>query len=193
MKECSMKLTDAQLKLVESNIGLARSVAWKRLKDYARFGMDWDDVFSVACVGLMRAVRTFNPEKSRASTYLTYGCESELSNEMRKQHARFRSAFITVPIDEVCLRDRYGNELRIADTLVSNMPTPEEVMLMSCSQRQIQHVLKNDFPHREYLILLRYMNGATQRDIAHMFGCSQAHVSRTITRMRKRVKEELAA
>lgn len=193
MRECSMKLTDAQLKLVESNIGLARSVTWKRFRDYARFGMAWDDVFSVACVGLMRAVRTFNPEKSRASTYLTYGCESELSDEMRKQHARFRSAFTTVPIHDVCLRDRYGNELRIADTLVSNTPTPEEIMLTTCSQRQIQHVLRNDFTSKEYLILSRYMNGATQRDIAQMFGCSQAHVSRTIARMRKRVKEELAA
>lgn len=64
------RLTDFQRQLAESHIGLARRIAWKYLKACERLGMDWDDVFSIACMGLMRAVRTFDPEKSSAC----WGC-----------------------------------------------------------------------------------------------------------------------
>lgn len=192
MNEDTVRLTDSQRALVESNLGLARMVAWKNYKYYEQLGMDWDDVFSVACLGLMRAARTFNSEKSKASTYLTCGCKSELRMELRRQRARSRSAFATVSLQESYGR-RGATEQHIEDLLVSNDPLPEDAAIDAETEAHLRQVLKCMRGTKKGRALSLRVNGKTQPEIAQILGCSQSNVSRMLSSMRKLLMEEIAS
>lgn len=187
------RLTEEQRSLVEENIGLAKRIAWKYQTTCAQYGMEWDDVFSIACLGLMRAARSFDPSKSRAATYLTYGCETEVLQELRRQRAESRSAFATVSLQEVCGRDRQGHELRLEDTLPSDVPGTEEAALSACMETKIQAMLERKTTPMQKRVLMLRMSGLSQKEVAQKIGCSQTHVSRILSKIRRRVMEELAS
>lgn len=193
MVKSPTRLTDSQRALIESNVGLARSAAWKYFRSLARVGLDWDDVFSIACMGLMRAARTFNPERAKASTYLTYGCECELLMELRRQNAKARSAFTVISLDEARCQDRNGNNLFLKDSIVSREPSPEAVILERCSENQVWHMLegKNNAKHKQVLDLR--IRGLAQSEIACRLGYSQSYVSRILSKIKTRVEQELAS
>ena len=192
-KQEKERLTDAQRALVEANVGLAKRIAWKYHTVCAPYGMDWNDVFSTACLGLMRAARLFDPEKSRAATYLTYGCETEVLQELRRQRAESRSAYTTVSLQEVCGRDRQGHELYLEDTLPSDAPGTEEAALSACMEMKIQTMLECQTTPMQKRVLALRMSGLSQKEVAQRIGCSQTHVSRILSRIRSRVMEELAS
>lgn len=192
MDKAADRLTDSERALVESNIGLARRVAWKCFKNFARYGMDWDDVYSVCCLGLMRAARTFDPEKSKPSTYLAYGCKSELQMEMRRQRARSRSAFTTVSLQETLGHSRYGTEQHIEEMLVSSDPIPEDAVIGAETEAHLKRVIQSMRGTKKGRALTLKANGKTQPEIARILGCSQPQVSRMLSSMRKLMMEELA-
>lgn len=187
------RLTDAQRTLVEENIGLAKRIAWKYCALCAQYGMDWNDVFSIACLGLMRASRSFDPERSRPSTYLTFCCETEVLQELRRQRSKSRNAFRTVSMQEVCGRNRRGDELYIEDMLVSGEPTPEDAVLDRCLEERVQSALEHKTTPKQKRVLSLRMQGLSQNEIARTVGCSQTHVSRIMSQIRRRVMEEIVS
>lgn len=187
------RLTDAQRTLVEENIGLAKRIAWKYHAVCAPYGMDWNDVFSIACLGLMRAARSFDPEKSRPATYLTFGCETEVLMELRRHRRVARSAFMTVSLQEICGYDRQGHEMHIEDTLKSDAPTPEDAAVDACVEELVQLMLAHKATPKQKRVLFLRMNGLSQKEIAQTLGCSQAWVSRILSKLRRYVTKELAS
>lgn len=195
MLEETKKLTPEQQSLIESNIGIARMAAWKYHKICKQYGMEWDDVFSIACMGLMKAARSFDPARSKPSTYLSYGCETALLMELRRCRSVSRSTFKTVSIESVMYREENhgSSELTFADTLKSDEPTPEATVMFKISTAQAWKTIKTSTSRTQRCMLLLRMNGMKQSDIAMKLGCSQAHVSRTLARIRGCVTEALAS
>lgn len=187
------RLTDEQRALVEANIGLAAMVAWKYRTSCAQYGMDWDDVFSIACLGLMRAARSFNPEVSKPSTYLTIGCETAVCEELRKHKTKSRSTYLTISIEDVLCVDGQGHELTLADVLKSEEPTIEETVLSRLAVEQLPTVLGARASATEKDVLLRRINGMKQREIAEALCLSQSYVSRILTGIKNKIQRTLAA
>lgn len=193
MNEKTTMLTDEQRILVEQNLGVARWVAWKYYRAYAQYGMDWDDVYSTACMGLMHAVRTFDPQKSKNTSYLLHACRHSLLTVERKQSAKSRSAFETVHLQDACARNQRGEELRIEDILPSNEPTPEETMITCDTIAEIRHILRSIDDKRGKCALALRMNGLSQEAIAKRLGLSQTYVSKILSRMRTRITRGIAS
>lgn len=120
------KLTDTQRELVEANLGLARMAAWKYRESCARVGIDFDDAFSIACLGLMNGVRHYDPSSSKPGTYLMRGCELAILMELRRHRASTRCTAMIISVETPIRTDNDGNMLTIADTLVSTGPEMED-------------------------------------------------------------------
>jgi len=75
---------------IENNMKLAQSVAWKFIPTTRTKGIDDDDIFSMAYLGLVKAYIQFNPTKFekdiKFSTYAVPKIKSEISNNLRDNY-----------------------------------------------------------------------------------------------------------
>lgn len=192
-KKQEERLTDEQRMLVEENIGLARKAAWKYKASCARYGMDWDDAFSIACLGLVRAARSVDPAKGKPSTYLFYGCETELLMELRRRRSTAHSAFETVSLQEPCGRNPDGNEITYADVLEAEGPGVDEAAIGRCTEARMLAVLERKATPTQKRILWMHMQGMPQWQIGEFFGHGQVWACRQLAACRKIVMEEMAS
>lgn len=184
-------LNDEQRRLVVDNLGLARKAAWKWLKQCERYGLDWDDAFSIASMGLMKAARLYDPQISATSSYLFTGCENAILMALRSCRAECRHSEQTVYLSDY-VKIRFYNLatsdlLSYADVLPSKESTDDTV-----EQRlniQAIYAAISTFSPRDRTMLKLYMDGIPQREISQIVGCSQGNVSKSLKKCRSRLKE----
>ena len=105
--------------LVERYLPLARQLA----RRYQRGQVPFDDLFQVACLGLLKAIDRFDPERGRAfSSYAVPTMAGEI-----KRHFRDRTWSVRVPRDlqELALKvERTASELSLS---LRRQPTVAEI------------------------------------------------------------------
>ena len=107
MKEGS---ADARALLIERNLRLVSHI----VKKYYSKTNDTDDLISIGTIGLMKAVKTFNPEKNiKLATYASRCIENEILMHLRKVN----NSKIELSFDEPLSIDWDGNELLLSDIL----------------------------------------------------------------------------
>ena len=148
--------------IIERFMPLARQIAAR----YQRPEEPFDDVFQVACYGLVKAVDRFDVERGVAfSSYAVPTITGEI-----KRHFRDRAWAVRVPRDlqELALRvERVGAEL-----------TRE---LGRAEQRALLSDLMRSLTQREReVIRLRFEADLTQAQIGEIIGVSQMQVSRVL-------------
>jgi len=182
------KLTDAQRELVEANLGLARMAAWKYRESCAKVGIDWDDAVSIACMGLIKGVRHYDPSVSKPGTYLMRGCELAILMELRKYRLPCRAAAQTVSIETPIHTDSDGNMLTIADTIENPGPALDE----ACIAAIVMDEAMSNITPRQRDILLLMQDGMNQHEIGRILGYSQSYISRLMNACKKQVREAIA-
>ena len=111
---------DSQAKniLIEHNLRLVAHV----VKKYQGTGEDTDDLISIGTIGLIKAVTTFNPQKSsRLSTYSARCIENELLMYFRSKKKHSSEVSLYEPIGT----DKEGNEINLLDVIES---TPVDIL-----------------------------------------------------------------
>jgi RNA polymerase sporulation-specific sigma factor len=81
-------------KFIEENMGLAQSIAWKFIPKLYNQGIEKDDIFSMAYMGLVKAYNKFNPTNHKGennnqikfSTYAVPVIWSEISRNIRDHY-----------------------------------------------------------------------------------------------------------
>ncbi len=163
----------ARQKLIEHNLRLVSHIVSK----YAKSGSG-DDLFSIGCIGLIKAVETFSPEKKiRFSSYAAKCIQNEILMHLRAQRKTARDVSLSDPIES----DRDGNPLTLIDLLADETDMGEVIDLRLDAQRLRK--LVRQLPDREReIITLRYgLRGGkplTQQEIAGKMGISRSYVSR---------------
>lgn len=178
-------LTDSQRRLVEDNIRLATFVAKRFTGAMECTGLDFDDLFSLACLGLCHGARLYNPAISKPSTYLCRCCESIILQELRKERRRMgiaRTVSLDAPVPW-----NLDAELTLGDVLEA----PNTVENEAIAHMALTHVLE-EATELEQTALQLYASGMSQTEIALIVGVSQSYVSRILAKMRKRANEALA-
>ena len=80
-------LTDSERALVTQHVRLA-GLAASRTREYGRrVGFEFDELFSIACLGLVKGIRNFDPSISKPSTFLYTCCMREVLRTIRYQLA----------------------------------------------------------------------------------------------------------
>lgn len=162
--------------MVEDNRGLG----YKMLKKYSQIPPDeWDEVFAEICVpGLMRAARTFRPEKGQFSTWACNIIQKDIWRHRRKTNEH-KSRFFTVDFSD-------------EHTPHPSAPDDEPATFLPDVLAALKGLDKRD---RE-IIELRYFDKKTLNAIGNQFGKTREWARQTINailqRMRHPKKENIA-
>ena len=162
--------------LIERNLRLVAHI----VKKYQPPPEEMEDLLSIGTIGLMKAVVTFDPDKSaRLASYAARCIENEVLMYLRGKKKSSKEVSLYEPIGT----DREGNEIQLFDVIEMNeedvyrrLERKEDVFRL---YQQVESVLSQ----RERMVLkLRYglynEEEYTQREIAAMLGISRSYVSR---------------
>lgn len=170
---------EAEEILTRRNLRLVAHIA----KKYSSAHSDSDDLISIGSIGLIKAVRTFDPDKcKRFSSYASICIENEILMVLRKE----KKLSFEVSIDTPLGSDPDGNELTIADTLFDSHPDLETQTDRSTALKKVIDIAKANLSPREYQILeLRFgLNGnlpQTQKQVSKKLDISRSYISRIET------------
>ena len=165
----------AREKLIVHNLRLVVYIA----KKFENSGVNIEDLISIGTIGLIKAVRTFCPNKKiKLATYASRCVENEILMYLRKT-ANLKT---DISIDEPLNVDWDGNELLLSDVLTTGADT---VSIGIESEDEIRILMKcvrelNDRERR--IICMRFgLCGSreyTQKEVADALGISQSYISR---------------
>lgn len=174
-------------KLVEHNLRLVVFV----VNRFQNTKYDREDLFSIGTIGLIKAVRTFDPTKNiKFNTYAAKCIENEILMKLRKNKKQNQDVFL----EEVVSNDKDGNQLTIFDLL----GTDKEIVEENIEKKETIEFLRNvieELPENEKMII-KYRFGIDciqkkQSDIAKIFNISQSYVSRIEQRVLLKIKKKL--
>lgn len=179
---------NAKNKLILHNLRLVVYIA----KKFENSGVAIDDLISIGTIGLIKAVRTFCPDKNiKLATYASRCIENEVLMHLRKiSHIKNE-----ISLDEPLNVDWDGNELLLSDILF----TDEDTVSLSLENEDVIRVLmdcvKKLNERDRKIIYLRFgLNSDkeyTQKEVADILGISQSYISRIEKRILEFLRNEL--
>ena len=167
---------EAKHVLIERNLRLVAHI----VKKYQTLEEDNEDLLSVGTIGLIKAVVTFNPDKSvRLGTYAARCIENEILMNLRAKNKSSREVSLYEPIGT----DREGNEIQLFDIIETNEDDAHHKAELKDDIKMLYRKVESELSPRERLVLkMRYglynEEEYTQREIAKHLGISRSYVSR---------------
>lgn len=162
--------------LIERNLRLVAHI----VKKYQTSPDDTEDLLSIGTIGLIKAVVTFNPDKStRLGTYAARCIENEILMHLRAKKKASREISLYEPIGT----DREGNEIQLFDIIETDEDDAHRKVEQKDDIKVLYHRVESELSPRERLVLkMRYglynEEEYTQREIAKLLGISRSYVSR---------------
>lgn len=161
--------------LVERNLRLVAHI----VKKYQNVEEELDDLISIGCVGLIKAIDSFDVNKGRLATYACRCIDNELLMMLRSRKKRSRE----VSMFETIGQDKEGNEIRLVDIIEQQSVDIIEEMELQNNIKKLMKYMKQCLTEREFeIIRMRYGMGGgkefTQSEIGEFLGISRSYVSR---------------
>ncbi len=162
-------------RLVEHNLRLVAHI----VKKYYASGADPDDLVSIGTIGLIKAIRTFDPSKGIKLSGYASRC---IDNEILMYFRSIRKTAQNVSLQEQIDSDSDGNALTLMDVL-SVDDTIVEDLDRKLQLEALGHYLRESLTPREQLVIrLRYgLDGSaplTQKEVSALLKISRSYVSR---------------
>ena len=162
--------------LIERNLRLVAHI----VKKYQGVEEELDDLISIGTIGLIKAIHTFNQEKSnRLSTYAARCIDNELLMLLRSKRKTSKDISLYEPIGT----DREGNEIKLFDVIETDDQDAHRKIEEKDDIIKLYAHVESKLSSRERLVLkMRYglynEEEYTQREIAELLGISRSYVSR---------------
>ena len=175
-------------RLIEHNLRLVAYIARK----FENTNIEYEDLISTGAIGLIKAVKTFKPDKNiRLATYASRCIENEILMQIRKSSKIKNDLSLDKPLSE----DFDGNQLVLADIL----PSDDDIITTAVDEpgdKQLISELISKLNSREReIMILRYglmgQQELTQREVADKLGISQSYISRLEKRILFDMKTQL--
>lgn len=161
-------------------------------KKFEASGAGLEDMVSIGTIGLIKAVRTFCPERNiKLATYASRCIENEILMYLRKT-SNLKNE---VSIDEPLNVDWDGNELLLSDVLGSDPDIVNRNIELE-DRKNIIYKTIDELEEREKTIMyMRFGIGDekeyTQKEVADLLGISQSYISRLEKRIIEKIKREV--
>ena len=173
--------------LIEHNLRLVAHVA----KKYQNVNEDMEDLISIGCIGLIKAIDTFDAGKGRLATYACRCIDNELLMLLRSKKKTARDISLYEPIGQ----DKEGNEIRLVDVIEQQQTDIVERLERDGNVRRLLELLGECLTPREReILILRYGLGGsrevTQSEIGKRLGISRSYVSRLEKKALKKLRDK---
>lgn len=173
--------------LIERNLRLVAHIA----KKYQNVDEDMEDLISIGCIGLIKAVDTFDAGKGRLATYACRCIDNELLMLLRGKKKISREVSLFEPIGQ----DKEGNEIHLMDVIEQQQPDIVDRMETVNHIRRLLKLIDECLTDREKeILILRYglggMPEATQSEIGLRLGISRSYVSRIEKKALSKLREK---
>lgn len=178
---------EAKRILIERNLRLVAHIA----KKYQNVDEDMEDLISIGTIGLIKAVNTFDSDKTiKLSSYASKCIENELLMMLRGRKKKAREVSLYEPIG----MDKEGNEISLLDVIENEQTDVLDRMELKQNVGKLGTLLEARLTDREReIICMRYgLSGdreITQREIGSMLGISRSYVSRIEKRALGKLRE----
>lgn len=151
-----------------------------------------EDLVSIGTIGLMKAVKTFNPEKNiKLATYASRCIENEILMHLRKVN----NSKIELSFDEPLSIDWDGNELTLRDVLGSE---PDEISndIEYNDEKKLLLKIVLALPQKEQELMKKRFGilgekEHTQKQLADLMGISQSYISRLEKKILDKIRTEM--
>ena len=176
--------------LIERNLRLVVYIARK----FENTGVAIEDLISVGTIGLIKAVNTFDMNKSiRLATYAAKCIDNELLMLLRSDRRKSREISIYEPVG----KDKEGNEINLIEIIGTSEDTVVEDYELRQDVKKLYSAVEKKLTDREReIIIMRYglygTQEITQREIAQKMNISRSYVSRIEKRALEKMKEDFA-
>lgn len=173
--------------LIERNLRLVAHIA----KKYQNVDEDMEDLISIGCIGLIKAVDTFDSGRGRLATYACRCIDNELLMLLRTKKKTARDVSLFEPIGQ----DKEGNEIHLLDIIEQQQPDIVEGMELTRNIKRLVRLMDECLsPREKEIICLRYgLTGgedATQNEIGEKMGISRSYVSRIEKKAIEKLRKE---
>ncbi len=174
--------------LIVHNLRLVVYIA----KKFESTGVGLEDLISIGTIGLIKAVRTFCPDKNiKLATYASRCIENEILMFLRKA-SQYRNE---ISIDEPLNIDWDGNELLLSDILGTDDDTVNRDIESQVEKELLLKEISRLEPRERQIMEMRFgiTNGKemTQKQVADIVGISQSYISRLEKRIIKSIRANL--
>lgn len=179
---------NAREPLITHNLRLVVYIA----KKFESNGANVEDLISIGTIGLIKAVKTFKPEKNiKLATYASRCIENEILMFLRKSSSLKNE----ISIDEPLNVDWDGNELLLSDILGSEQDIVNKGIEQEVDCQMINMAVAQLSQREKRIMELRFgLSGNsehTQKQVADKLGISQSYISRLEKRIITRLKKDL--
>lgn len=168
--------TEAEEKLVRHNLRLVAHISNKYKSNFS----DADDLISVGSIGLIKAVRNFDPERANNfSTFASRCIENEILMLLRSEKKMQGDLSLETTIGT----DKDGNDLSLSDILADDRFDPENDTNQKLIIEKVERVCEKVLDERE-LFVMKHRFGLfnstilTQKEIAKTLKISRSYISR---------------
>lgn len=173
--EDAVKIKEAKEVLVNRNMRLVAHVA----KKYQSGEEDMEDLLTIGCIGLMKAIDTFDAGRGRLATYACRCIENELLMHLRNRKKMSKEISLYEPIGQ----DKEGNDICFFDVVEGDGEDVLERISRQEDVRRLYEYTENFLSTRErQIIRLRYglygKKALTQTQVGDILGISRSYVSR---------------
>ncbi len=161
--------------LIERNLRLVAHI----VKKYQNVDEDMEDLISIGCIGLIKAVESFDAGKGRLATYACRCIDNELLMLLRSKKKTSREVSLFEPIGQ----DKEGNEIHLVDVIEQEQQDVVDAMEVHDNIKKLLRLVDECLEGREReIIIMRYgLNGCqekTQNEIGEQMNISRSYVSR---------------
>ncbi len=176
----------AKAVLIERNLRLVAHVA----KKYQNVDEDMEDLISIGCIGLIKAIDSFDAGKGRLATYACRCIDNELLMLLRSKKKTSREVSLYEPIGQ----DKEGNEIHLVDVIEQQQTDVVDSLELSNNIKKLQSLLEDCLtPREKEIIVYRYGLGGrqefTQSEIGAKLGISRSYVSRIEKKALSKLKQ----
>lgn len=176
-------------KLIEENNGLI----WSVVRRFWYCQIELDDLYQIACIGFIKAVRRFDFEyKVELSTYAVRYIFGEIKKFIRddgivKISRNIKETGFKLKMESINQYVYEDNNFEKQERITLENSNEEDVINKVLISNLLEHLKIRD----KKIIELRYFKEKTQTEVAGILGISQVQVSRIERRLLKELKQEL--
>lgn len=174
--------------LIVHNLRLVVYIA----KKFESTGVGIEDLISIGSIGLIKAVKTFCPDKNiKLATYASRCIENEILMFLRKS-TQYRNE---ISIDEPLNIDWDGNELLLSDILGTEEDTVNKGIESEVEKELLLKEIDKLNLREKTIMQMRFGlttgKELTQKQVADHLGISQSYISRLEKRIIKSIRKNL--